>query len=120
MLDNENPKSERKPPIPHSSRYKPSAAKRAKAAFTQLCQVQKEGSSLWSSNLGVKSGTGVIDDVLFSQCHQLASTVHMLAVVDPEASRVVVKHACSLGPQQFKNLQVSCAATRCLPALLPA
>lgn len=96
-----------KPPIPHS-KYKPSAAKRVQSAFSQLCQVlNKEWQSIRSSNLGVQSGTGVIEDVLYSQLHQLASTVHMLAVSDAEASQVLVGMACRLSTQQFQQLQVT-------------
>lgn len=111
MPSNTTPRPERKPSIPHH-KYKPSAAQRTQAAFSQLCTVlQKEWSSIRALNLGVKSGTGVIDDVLITQLHQLASAVHMLAVTDADASRVLVAQACKLSTQQFQNLQVRVWAT---------
>lgn len=106
MPNNTNPRPERKPSIPHC-KYKLSAAKRTRDAFAQLCAVLgREWSGICAMNLGVKSGTGVIDDVLISQLRQLASTVHMLAVTDAQASSVLVKAASRLSTQQFQNLQV--------------
>jgi hypothetical protein len=105
---------ERKPSIPHH-KYKLSAAQRTQAAFSQLCTVlKKEWSSIRALNLGVKSGTGVIDDVLITQLHQLASAVHLLAVTDADASRLLVAQACKLSTQQFQNLQVRTTATSTL------
>jgi hypothetical protein len=119
MVDDKAIRPERKPPIPHS-KYKASPAARAKTAFIQLCKVlEKEWPTLRCLNLGVKSGTGVIDDVLLSQCHQLASTVHMLSVLDPDASKEVVRYACRLTQQHFQNLQVT-LQTALMPLNPPA
>lgn len=100
----------KKPPIPHSN-YKPSAAKRTRKAFAQLIAVLTKEWPVRSLNLGVKSGTGVIEEVLWSQLHTLAAAVHLLAVQDVEASRVLVGMASRLQQQQpavFQNLQVRC------------
>jgi hypothetical protein len=76
--------------------------------------LSKEWDSIRSLNLGVKSGTGVIEDVLITQLQQLANTVHVLAVADEEASRVLVQQARRLSTQQFQHLQVSaCCAGHC-------
>lgn len=108
MPNNTTPRPERKPSIPHC-KYKRSAAKRTRDAFAQLCALLgREWTGICAMNLGVKSGTGVIDDVLISQLRQLASTVHMLAVTDAKASTVLVKAASKLSTQQFQNLQVGC------------
>jgi hypothetical protein len=118
MPNNTTQRPERKPFIPHH-KYKLSAAQRTQAAFSQLSTVlKKEWSSIQALNLGVKSGTGVIDDVLITQLHHLASAVHMLAVTDADASRVLVSQCHNLSTQQFQNLQVMTSVTNSLGMLV--
>lgn len=60
-------------------------------------------------SLGVKSGTGVIDQVLSVQLSQLCVQLHMLVVSDAEAAEALVLLVNKLDEQHFQQLQVRCS-----------
>uniref|UniRef100_A0A383W4I5 Uncharacterized protein n=1 Tax=Tetradesmus obliquus TaxID=3088 RepID=A0A383W4I5_TETOB len=98
-----------KPSVPRmpAGSYKPSKAKQLAKVFSRLQQLLlSEWQTIRGANLGVKSGTSILEDVLLLQLNQLATHLHTLAVSDQEAASRLVELAGKLSEQHFQQLQV--------------
>jgi predicted ATP-dependent serine protease len=60
---------------------------------------------------GVRSGTGIIDDLLLQRVHQLVQELHMLCITSEEAADAISKMSRKLPLQDFQQLQVSFPST---------
>ena len=63
----------------------------------------------------MRSGTGVVEDVLYRQMRHLAARLHTLVIEHEAAATAVVDLACSMARDQWEQLQVS-ASSLCLLA----
>ncbi|GAX79775.1 hypothetical protein CEUSTIGMA_g7215.t1 [Chlamydomonas eustigma] len=103
-LVNNSEESTKSPPMP---KRKPRPSVRAKQLFTRLIDlVQTEWKTIRALNLGVRSGTGIIDDLLLQRVHQLVQGLHMLCITSEEAAAMISKMARTLPLHDFQQLQV--------------
>lgn len=67
-----------------------------------------------SHNLGVQSGTAVIENLLVRRLHALCAKVHLLMVLHDDCSDAMAAFCAALRPTQLNRIQV------CAPLLVPA
>ncbi|KAJ9527090.1 hypothetical protein QJQ45_025206 [Haematococcus lacustris] len=86
---------------------KKTAAQKAQELFTLLTgQLETEWQSLRSLNLGVKSGTGIVDDLQIRKIQEWVQELHVLVVANTAAADTVAELARQLTKLQRQHLQV--------------
>ncbi|KAL6759844.1 hypothetical protein V8C86DRAFT_2565552 [Haematococcus lacustris] len=86
---------------------KKTAAQKAQELFTLLTgQLETEWQSLRSLNLGVKSGTGIVDELQIRKIQEWVQELHVLVVANTAAADTVAELARQLTKLQRQHLQV--------------
>jgi hypothetical protein len=71
----------------------------------------QQGTFLYSTRfihaaVGVRSGTGIVDELLLQRIHRIVKELHMLCISQEGAARIVSRMASKLDHGDFQQLQV--------------
>lgn len=108
-----------RPPLDTGLRKRPPPAQLSALMHQMLKLLDAEYHTINSHNLGVQSGTAVIDNLIVRRLHALCGQVHMLMVLHDDCSDAMAAFCSALRPSQLNRLQVraSCVHFRAQPAI---
>ncbi|KAI8475803.1 MAG: hypothetical protein J3K34DRAFT_516981 [Monoraphidium minutum] len=100
------PPPPRKPPVPRLP-HKPPPAARLACAYSELTALlAAEWDGIRGLNLGVRSGTAVVDGVLMRRLQLWAARLHTLAAGAPEAAEALARLVAGAPAGRMQQLQV--------------